>query len=175
MLDALTANDYDADGFRTCSVTGLDVHRSAEDMVKLYGLTAVVALVGGVGILPFSPLAIGAAVVLLVASTLGGFELASFGTTAELVGAGAVFGADLLVDSATEIALMFGVPDTVIGLTLEDWIETHLFAVWPIIAACLMGFIGIAWATSIFLKVETGLLVSIPNWLLRRRMKKAWE
>lgn len=41
--------DYDADGFRTCSVTGLNVHRSAENMVKLYGLTAVVALlVGGV-------------------------------------------------------------------------------------------------------------------------------
>ena len=36
-------------------------------------------------------------VVFLVASTLGGFDLASFATTAELVGAEAVFGADLLV------------------------------------------------------------------------------
>ncbi|WP_115865501.1 cytochrome c oxidase subunit I [Halorussus litoreus] len=42
-------NDYDADGFRTCSVTGLNIHRSAENMVKLYGLTSVVALlVGGI-------------------------------------------------------------------------------------------------------------------------------
>lgn len=32
--------------------------------------------------------------------------------------AGLPLGADLLVDSATEIAVMFGVPDTVIGLTL---------------------------------------------------------
>ncbi|MFC4407790.1 cytochrome c oxidase subunit I [Haloarchaeobius iranensis] len=41
--------DYDDDGFRRCSVTGLDIHRSAEDMVKLYGLTAILALaVGGV-------------------------------------------------------------------------------------------------------------------------------
>ena len=41
-------NDYDEDGFRRCSVTGLHIHRSAENMVKLFGLTAVVAmLVGG--------------------------------------------------------------------------------------------------------------------------------
>ncbi|MFB6084020.1 MAG: cbb3-type cytochrome c oxidase subunit I [Halorientalis sp.] len=41
--------EYDSDGFRTCSVTGLDIHRSAEDMVKLYGLTAIVALlIGGI-------------------------------------------------------------------------------------------------------------------------------
>ena len=40
---------YDDDGFRTCSVTGLQIHRSAEDMVKLFGLTSVVALlVGGI-------------------------------------------------------------------------------------------------------------------------------
>jgi cytochrome c oxidase subunit 1 len=39
---------YDDDGFRECGVTGLDIHRSAEDMVKLYGVTAIVALaVGG--------------------------------------------------------------------------------------------------------------------------------
>jgi cytochrome c oxidase subunit 1 len=43
----LFANDYDADGFRKCSVTGLDVHRSAENMVKIFGLTAVVALLVG--------------------------------------------------------------------------------------------------------------------------------
>jgi cytochrome c oxidase subunit 1 len=40
--------DYDDDGFRQCGVTGLDIHRSAEDMVKLFGLTAIVSLaVGG--------------------------------------------------------------------------------------------------------------------------------
>jgi cytochrome c oxidase subunit 1 len=39
--------EYDDDGFRDCSVTGLRIHRSAEDMVKLYGLTAIVALVVG--------------------------------------------------------------------------------------------------------------------------------
>jgi len=48
-LSGLFGNDYDEDGFRTCSVTGLDIHRSAEVYVKLFGLTAVVALiVGGV-------------------------------------------------------------------------------------------------------------------------------
>jgi cytochrome c oxidase subunit 1 len=42
-------NDYDDDGFRTCGVTGLDIHRTAENHVKLFGLTAVVAmLVGGI-------------------------------------------------------------------------------------------------------------------------------
>ncbi|WP_458205700.1 cytochrome c oxidase subunit I [Haladaptatus sp. NG-SE-30] len=42
-------NDYDAEGFRTCSVTGLQIHRSAENMVKLHGLTGVIALlVGGI-------------------------------------------------------------------------------------------------------------------------------
>ena len=41
--------EYDDDGFRECNVTGLTIHKSAEDMVKLYGLTAIVALaVGGV-------------------------------------------------------------------------------------------------------------------------------
>ncbi len=43
----LFTNDYDEDGFRTCSVTGLDIHRSAENHVKLFGLTAVIALVVG--------------------------------------------------------------------------------------------------------------------------------
>ncbi len=42
-------NDYREDGFRTCSVTGLEVHRSVENPVKLFGLTAVVALlIGGI-------------------------------------------------------------------------------------------------------------------------------
>ena len=42
-------NDYDEEGFRTCSVTGLRIHRSAENHVKLFGLTAVVALlIGGI-------------------------------------------------------------------------------------------------------------------------------
>jgi len=41
--------EYDSDGFRDCSVTGLRIHRSAEDMVKLFGVTAILALaVGGV-------------------------------------------------------------------------------------------------------------------------------
>ncbi|EMA27348.1 cytochrome c oxidase subunit I [Halobiforma nitratireducens] len=42
-------NDYDEDGFRTCSVTGFDVHQSVENHVKLYGVTAVVfMLIGGI-------------------------------------------------------------------------------------------------------------------------------
>ena len=41
-------NEFDADGFRECSVTGFNVHRSVEHYVKLYGVTAVVfLLVGG--------------------------------------------------------------------------------------------------------------------------------
>jgi cytochrome c oxidase subunit 1 len=40
-------NDYDGDGFRECSVTGLNIHRSAENQVKLFGLTAVISLVVG--------------------------------------------------------------------------------------------------------------------------------
>jgi len=40
--------EYDDDGFRECNVTGLSIHESAEDMVKLYGLTAILALaIGG--------------------------------------------------------------------------------------------------------------------------------
>ncbi|MFB6087195.1 MAG: cbb3-type cytochrome c oxidase subunit I [Haloarculaceae archaeon] len=45
----LSTYSYDDDGFRTCGVTGLRIHRTAENMVKLYGLTAIVALlIGGV-------------------------------------------------------------------------------------------------------------------------------
>ncbi|PGF18113.1 cytochrome C oxidase subunit I [Natrinema sp. CBA1119] len=40
-------NEYRDDGFRTCSVTGLEIHRSVENLVKLFGLTAVVALLYG--------------------------------------------------------------------------------------------------------------------------------
>ncbi|SFC35919.1 cytochrome c oxidase subunit 1 [Halobiforma haloterrestris] len=41
-------NEYDDDGFRTCSVTGFDVHRTVENHVKLFGVTAVVfLLIGG--------------------------------------------------------------------------------------------------------------------------------
>jgi len=40
---------YDDGGYRDCSVTGLRIHKSAEDMVKLFGLTAIVALlIGGI-------------------------------------------------------------------------------------------------------------------------------
>ncbi|MFP3915915.1 MAG: cbb3-type cytochrome c oxidase subunit I, partial [Actinomycetota bacterium] len=50
MIRDLFANDYDEDGFRSCSVTGLQVHRSVENPVKIFGLTAVVALIiGGIG------------------------------------------------------------------------------------------------------------------------------
>jgi len=43
------ADDYDDEGFRTCSVTGLDIHHTAEGPVKLFGLTAVIAmLIGGI-------------------------------------------------------------------------------------------------------------------------------
>lgn len=46
-LKRLFGNEYDADGFRTCSVTGLEVHESVENHVKIFGVTAVVALVVG--------------------------------------------------------------------------------------------------------------------------------
>ena len=46
-IRALFDNEYDENGFRQCSVTGLDVHRSVENHVKLFGLTAVIALVVG--------------------------------------------------------------------------------------------------------------------------------
>jgi len=47
MSIGLLAGSYGADGFRTCEVTGLRIHRSAEVPVKLFGLTAVVALIIG--------------------------------------------------------------------------------------------------------------------------------
>jgi cytochrome c oxidase subunit 1 len=48
-LLGLFDNPYDEEGFRTCSVTGMNIHRSVENYVKLFGLTAVVALlVGGI-------------------------------------------------------------------------------------------------------------------------------
>ncbi len=46
-------NEYDDEGFRRCGVTGLDVHRSVENHAKLFGLTAVVALLFG-GIFAFT-------------------------------------------------------------------------------------------------------------------------
>jgi len=46
-LKQLFGNDYGEDGFRECSVTGLSIHRSAENHVKLFGLTAVIALIVG--------------------------------------------------------------------------------------------------------------------------------
>lgn len=47
IISRLLNNDYDDNGFRTCSITGLDVHRSVENHVILYGLTAVIALILG--------------------------------------------------------------------------------------------------------------------------------
>ncbi|MFB6104163.1 MAG: cbb3-type cytochrome c oxidase subunit I [Halobacteriaceae archaeon] len=43
----LSTYEYDEDGFRTCNTTGLTIHKSAEDMVKLFGVTAIVALLIG--------------------------------------------------------------------------------------------------------------------------------
>ncbi|RQG95348.1 cytochrome c oxidase subunit I [Natrarchaeobius chitinivorans] len=40
-------HEYDDDGWRTCSVTGLEIHSSTENYAKLFGLTAVVALLVG--------------------------------------------------------------------------------------------------------------------------------
>jgi cytochrome c oxidase subunit 1 len=43
------ANDYDENGFRTCEMTGLKVHESAETQVKRFAIVAILALcVGGV-------------------------------------------------------------------------------------------------------------------------------
>jgi cytochrome c oxidase subunit 1 len=49
----LFRDDYDEDGFRTCSVTGLEIHESVENHAQLFGLTAVVALVWG-GVFAFT-------------------------------------------------------------------------------------------------------------------------
>lgn len=50
MIRDLFDGGYGEDGFRTCSITGLRVHRSVENLAKVFGLTAVVALlIGGVG------------------------------------------------------------------------------------------------------------------------------
>lgn len=52
MTIGLLNGSYGEDGFRTCEVTGLRIHRSAEVEVKRFGLTAVVALVlGGIAAL----------------------------------------------------------------------------------------------------------------------------
>ncbi|MEY7849023.1 cbb3-type cytochrome c oxidase subunit I [Natrarchaeobius sp. A-rgal3] len=40
-------HEYDEEGWRTCSVTGLEIHSSTENHAKLFGLTAVVALLVG--------------------------------------------------------------------------------------------------------------------------------
>jgi cytochrome c oxidase subunit 1 len=47
-IKRLFGNEYGPDGFRTCSITGLEVHESVENHVKLFALTAVVAMaIGG--------------------------------------------------------------------------------------------------------------------------------
>ena len=43
----LLGNEYDEDGFRKCSITGLRVHKTVEEHAVLFGLTAVVALILG--------------------------------------------------------------------------------------------------------------------------------
>jgi cytochrome c oxidase subunit 1 len=49
MAGLLLSGTYDTAGFRTCPVTGLRLHQSVERYVKLFALTAVVALlVGGI-------------------------------------------------------------------------------------------------------------------------------
>ncbi|WP_247728817.1 cytochrome c oxidase subunit I [Halovivax limisalsi] len=40
-------NDYDDEGFRTCGVTGLSIHRSVENHVKLFGLTSLLFMIVG--------------------------------------------------------------------------------------------------------------------------------
>ncbi|MDX1568110.1 MAG: cbb3-type cytochrome c oxidase subunit I [Longimicrobiales bacterium] len=47
MLRSLFDAGYGDDGFRTCGVTGLRIHRTVENLVKVFGLTAVVALIIG--------------------------------------------------------------------------------------------------------------------------------
>ncbi len=47
VIKRMFGNEYGPDGFRSCSVTGLDVHESVENHVKLFGLTAVIAMVIG--------------------------------------------------------------------------------------------------------------------------------
>jgi len=47
MIFGLFDNDYDEDGFRTCDITGLEIHKTVENHVKVFGLTAVVALMVG--------------------------------------------------------------------------------------------------------------------------------
>ncbi len=45
----LSTFEYNQDGYRECSVTNLKIHKSAEDMVKLFGLTSIIALaIGGI-------------------------------------------------------------------------------------------------------------------------------
>ncbi len=52
MALGLLDQTYGEDGFRTCAVTKLRIHRSAEVPVKIFGLTAVVALIlGGIAAL----------------------------------------------------------------------------------------------------------------------------
>lgn len=56
MASLLRSGTCDAEGFRTCSVTGLRIHRSVERYVKLFALTAVVALlVGGISAIFVAP------------------------------------------------------------------------------------------------------------------------
>jgi cytochrome c oxidase subunit 1 len=48
VIKRVFGNEYGPDGFRKCSITGLDVHESVENHVKLFGLTAVIAMaIGG--------------------------------------------------------------------------------------------------------------------------------
>ena len=47
VVSSLLGNNYDEDGFRRCSITGLDIHETVENHVILFGLTAVVALILG--------------------------------------------------------------------------------------------------------------------------------
>ncbi|MDQ2929654.1 MAG: cbb3-type cytochrome c oxidase subunit I [Gemmatimonadota bacterium] len=52
MARGLLHASYDQDGFRTCQATHLRIHRSAEVAIKVFGLTAVVALIiGGIAAL----------------------------------------------------------------------------------------------------------------------------
>jgi hypothetical protein len=68
-------------------------------------------------------------VVFLVASTLGGFDLQSFASTAELVGIGAVLGPDLLVPAGYIIFLGGGMTTwPLLFASLGEYLPGHNYA-----------------------------------------------
>jgi len=99
---ALLDNPYDESGFRTCSVTGLDVHASAERPTKLFVLTAVIALVLGLGLRALALTAIltdgalAAAAALIVAAMVSRAAVLLAGTSGAAAVAAAALGAAVM-------------------------------------------------------------------------------